>query len=185
MNNAITKLPAGESSALLPEDYGWSSFRTHKEYGFTWRKVLVFFLQMALVALAGWLLFFTTMLNLPEGNSIRKALVFAWILVVMISYEVKLLYIERQFRLFEIFFVLPVLFSALIVYMVIFTRKNDNPIGIVDFLAGPFVLFGTFLNTWPEIMRMHWKAHSQNKGKLTLRVILNLDSLLNLLQADR
>ena len=68
--------------------------------------------------------------------------------------------------LIEVFFVLPVLFPALIVYMVISTRKNDNPISTIDFLAGIFVVFGTFLNTWPEVMRMRWKRRSENKGKL-------------------
>lgn len=168
MNNTITK-PQDESSALLPDDYGSSPDRTHKETGFTWRRVHVFQMQIDLCVLAGWLLFSNTkaVFDLQDGNVIRNALVFVWIVVVMVAYEAKLLFIvERRYTLIECFFVLPVMFSFLIIYMAIFTRKNNNPIGITDILAGIFVLCGTFLNTWPEIMRMQWKKRSENKGKL-------------------
>ena len=162
-------LPEEGESTLKKQEYGISAFRAQKESGFTWRRVLVFFLQIVpSVPLAGWLLFSASPFGLPEGNAACNTLVFTWIMVVLLAYEAKLLYIERRFMIIEVFFVfvLPVLFPALIVYMIISTRKNDNPISTIDFLAGIFVVFGTFLNTWPEVMRMHWKRRSENKGKL-------------------
>lgn len=68
--------------------------------------------------------------------------------------------------LMELFFVLPVLFPGMIICICVFTRKNDNPIGAIDVIACVFVLFGTFLNNWPEIARMRWKKRPENKGKL-------------------
>ena len=68
--------------------------------------------------------------------------------------------------LLELFFVLPVLFPAMITCICVFTRKNSNPIGATDVIAGVFVVLGIFLNTWPEVERMRWKKRPENKGKL-------------------
>ena len=149
------------------EDYGMSAFRINKEYGFTWRRVLVFVLQIVPgVPLVYWFLFCSTAFDMPDGNPIRNILVFVWIVAVLLSYEVKVLYIERQYTTEEVFFVVPILFPLILVYIAISARKNDSPIGILDSLAGLLVLLGIFLNTWPEIVRMMWKKRQENKGKL-------------------
>lgn len=56
----------------------------------------------------------------------------------------------------------------MIVCISVSARKNETPIGFLDYGAGVLVLFGTFLNTWPEIQRMQWKKkqEDQNKGCL-------------------
>jgi len=104
MANRTTKEQADESTALLAEDdYGRSAFRTSKEHGITWRKALVFVLQLAMCIIAGCLLLPPSPpFGIPAGNPVRNALLFAWISVVMVTYEAKLLYMERQFRLWEI-----------------------------------------------------------------------------------
>jgi len=177
MNDNISSNTAktDEKSALIPgtsdddeQRYGISTFRVHKESGFTWRRVLVFVLQIVpSIPLAGWILFSSPpAFDVPEGNPVRNALVFTWLLIVLLAYEAKILYIERQYMLVEVFFVLPVIFPAMIVYIAVFTRKNNSPIGATDFIAGVFVLFGIFLNEWPEIMRTRWKKRAENQGKL-------------------
>lgn len=166
-DEASTLLPAGET-ITDEERYGISAFRAHKETGFTWRRVLAFVLQIVpALPLAGWLLFSSPPpFGLPDGNHVRNALVFAWLSVVLLAYELKFLCIERQFMLMEVFFVLPVLFPAMIVWICISTRRNESPIGALDVVAGVLVLVGTFLNGWPEIMRMRWKRRPENEGKL-------------------
>ena len=86
-------LPEEGESTLKKQEYGISAFRAQKESGFTWRRVLVFFLQIVpSVPLAGWLLFSVSPFGLPEGNAAHNALVFTWIMVVLLAYEAKLLY---------------------------------------------------------------------------------------------
>lgn len=170
-DEASALLPPGESATVVDEDerYGASAFRVHKEIGFTWRRVLVLVLQIVpALPLAGWLLFWSPPpFGLPEGNHVRNALVFTWLSVVLLTYEVKILLsvIERQFTLVELF-LLPVAFPVLIVWMCISTRRNESPIGAIDIVAGVLVVVGIILNAWPEVIRKRWKQCPGNVGKL-------------------
>lgn len=146
-----------------------SQFRLHKESGITWRRVMAIVLQIVpSLPLAGWILLSSdpSPFDLPEGNVLRRRLVFSWFLVVLLAYEGKLAYIERQFMFMELFFVLPFLFPAMIVCISVYARMNEAPIGSLDYLAGVLVLSGTFLNTWPEIQRMRWKKQAGHQGRL-------------------
>ena len=67
--------------------------------------------------LAGWILLCTSdpsssLFHLHEGNIIRRRLVFSWFLVVLLAYEGKLYYMERQFMLMELFFCFTHSFSG-------------------------------------------------------------------------
>lgn len=152
-------------------NYGISAFRARKEHGVTWRRVLAFLLQLAFLPLYGWILFYAPGatvcgLEMGEGNPVRNSLVFADLTVVLAAYTGKIFYMERQYMLLELFFVLPVLFPAMLTFLCIVARANENPIDLLDVIAVILVVVGIFLNMWPEIERTRWKKQFENTGKL-------------------
>lgn len=45
-------------------------------------------------------------------------------------------------------------------------RRRGAPLGIMELLAVPVFLFGTYLNLWPEYTRHVWKSDPANSGHL-------------------
>jgi len=157
-----------ESSPEENVDYGWSTFRARKELGWTWRKVIVFIIQLAYIPLVFWILFVADLEAMGvngAGHFGRNLLVLGEIVLVLMDYTAKVFYIERQFMLMEIFFVLPFasLWFAAIAY---FARINAAPLSWGGVMSLPVVMGGVYLNYWPEVVRARWKQQPENKGRL-------------------
>jgi len=139
------------------------------------------------VLIVTWWMMFPSAGSVPEwlepyllnGDFIRRGLVFFCLAVYVLRVAVTILiFLKRKFVWGEAFLVTCFMTFVLL----IFARKggaNPNPVGLIEVAGLAFYSVGSYLNTFAEYQRQHFKSDPANTGQLYTQGLFGLSRNIN------
>lgn len=144
-------------------------------------------LELAILALSGWILFGSGGLLLaqifhfapPEGIPARRYVVFAFSVVVLARMAFTMFYLmHRRLPWAEAAFV-PIAFAVYYVGFAVLVLPADAPIGPWDYFGIGLFVLGSVLNSGAELARDRFKKRPENKGRLYTEGLFGLSMHIN------
>lgn len=138
------------------------------------QRITLMIIHTAAVILVGWLLLGDGLTLLAgrfgdswlPGDELRRQLIFAGSLIYLLRlFFTTFVLLKRDMPWNEVAAVGPWLWVIHLTFALL-GGPNSQPNGVIDLVAIALYLFGSYLNTGSEYLRLRWKRHPENKGKL-------------------
>ena len=151
------------------------------------QKTLITVLEILIIVLSYWILFdngyykilFFANPSGGEGIFIRHLIIFIFNLIVFFRILLTTFYLIKRKIPWEEAFSIPAAFALYYIGFAMLGYKSTFAISYLDVIAILIFLFGSFINSYSEILRDKWKKQPENKGKLYTTGLFNYSMHIN------
>lgn len=138
------------------------------------QKITIIFIELLLLLISYRILFISedslilSWIGMEDVKGLieRRAIIFAFSVVVFLRMGFMMLYLMKRKIPWEEAFSVPFAFALYYLGFALIVLPTDIALDLLDFFAIALFLFGSFLNTYSEVQRYFWKKKPSNKGKL-------------------
>lgn len=136
----------------------------------TAQKAVILLAETALVGLSYWVLFAGGLHGVRASGAapldLRNLTLFAFNLVVLARFLLTMFVFLRRKIPWDETLSIPFAFGLYFLGFPLMARPASVPFGALEIIGIVIFITGSFLNTFSEYQRHHWKARAENQGKL-------------------
>lgn len=150
------------------------------------QRVVLIAVQTVILVITGWLLlggvndlnaWFGWRLGQNDGN--RQIVMFLLFLIVYARITFMVCYLLRRSISWNETFAIPSAFALYYIGYPLFSLMSPTPVTRWDYVFVALFLFGSWISTFSEWQRNHWKRPPQNAGKLYTKGLFQFSMHIN------
>ncbi len=138
------------------------------------QKIVIHLLETFFLGLSYWILFLhggeliLEKLSIHNASSatLRRTIIFTFSIVIFLRLSFMMFHLLKRKIPWEESVSVPVAFALYYIGFSLFVLPTDKSIDAIDFFGIILFIFGSFLNTYGEVLRDIWKRNPENKGKI-------------------